>query len=146
MRWNEGLQVALQWFKKAVEADPNYAMAHAGIALTCAYLIIASGLPEKSTIALAKEHARQATVLDDRNPTVHAYAGLAYTLSCEHRLSRQHAERAVALNPNDSYALFVMACVLTYAGELGEALTFFANSERLEPYAPDDQRLDGTVT
>jgi TolB-like protein len=77
--WNEGLQVALQWFKKAVEADPNYAMAHAGIALTYAYLIPASGLPEGTTIALAKPHAQRATVLDDHNPTVHAYAGLAYT-------------------------------------------------------------------
>jgi adenylate cyclase len=140
--WNEGLNTALDWFEKAARADPNYAMAHAGIALVCAYQIVAQGMPAETAIARVKEHARQATVLDDRNPQVHAYAGLAYMLGCEHQLSKLHAERAVALNPNDPYTLFVKANVLTYAGEQRQALDFFAQSERLEAYAPDDQRLD----
>jgi TolB-like protein len=140
--WNEGLSVALEWFKKSTNADPDYALAQAGIALVHAYQIYAQGLSDESAIACAKEYAQRATVLDDRNPTVQAYAGLAYMLSCEHELSRRHAERAVALNPNDSYALFVKASVLTYSGEMQEALEFFVKSERLEPYAPDDQRLD----
>src|SRR5262245_47342077 len=140
--WNEGLAIALEWFEKSTKADPNYALAQAGIALVCAYQIPAHGLASASTIARAKEYARRATVLDDRNPTVQAYAALAYVFSCEYELSRRHAERAVALNPNDSYALFVKACVLTYSGNMQEALEFFAKSERLEAYAPDDQRLD----
>src|SRR5262249_7821450 len=36
----------------------------------------------------------------------------------------------------------VMAAVLNYAGELQQALDCFARSERLEPYSPDDWRLD----
>ncbi len=140
--WNEGLSVALEWFEKSAKADPNYALAQAGIALVYAYQIPAHGLSPESTIARAKDYARRATVLDDRNPTVQAYAALAYSFSCEHELSRRHAERAVALNPNDSYALFVKATVLTYFGNMQEALEFFAKSERLEPYAPDDLRLD----
>ncbi|HEX2338411.1 MAG TPA: adenylate/guanylate cyclase domain-containing protein [Hyphomicrobiaceae bacterium] len=140
--WNEGLEIALEWFEKSAKADPNYALAQAGIALVCAYQIPAHGLASASTIARAKEYARRATVLDDRNPTVQAYAALAYVFSCEYELSRRHAERAVALNPNDSYALFVKACVLTYSGNMQEALEFFAKSERLDAYAPDDLRLD----
>ena len=140
--WNEGLSFALEWFEKAAKADPDYALAHAGMALVYGYQIIANGLSLESTMARAKDYARRATVLDDRNPTVQAHAGLAYLFCCEHQLSRQHAERAVALNPNDSYALFVMASVLTYSGELDEALNYFARSERLEAYAPDDMRLD----
>jgi TolB-like protein len=140
--WNEGLSVALEWFEKAAKADPDYALAHAGMALVYGYQIIAHGLSLESTMTRAKDYARRATVLDDRNPTVQAHAGLAYLFCCEHQLSRQHAERAVALNPNDSYALFVMASVLTYSGELDEALKYFARSERLEAYAPDDMRLD----
>jgi adenylate cyclase len=140
--WNEGLSVALEWFEKSAKADPNYALAQAGIALVYAYQIPAHGLSPEATIARAKEYARRATVLDDRNPTVQAYAALAYSFSCEHELSRRHAERAVALNPNDSYALFVKAVALTYSGNMQDALEFFAKSERLEPYAPDDLRLD----
>jgi len=140
--WNEGLSVALEWFEKSAMADPNYALALAGIALVYAYQIPAHGLAPESTIARAKDYARRATVLDDWNPTVQAYAALAYSFSCEHELSRRHAERAVALNPNDPYALFVKAVSLTYSGNMQEALEFFAKSERLEPYAPDDLRLD----
>jgi adenylate cyclase len=140
--WNEGLAIALDWFEKSAKADPNYALAQAGIALVHAYQIPAHGLASASTIARAKEYARRATVLDDRNPTVQAYAALAYVFSCEYELSRRHADRAVTLNPNDSYALFVKACVLTYSGNMQEALEFFAKSERLEAYASDDQRLD----
>jgi TolB-like protein len=114
--WNEGLSVALEWFEKSAKADPNYALAQAGIALVYAYQIPAQGLSPESTITRAREYARRATLLDDRNPTVQAYAALAYSFSCEHELSRRHAERAVALNPNDSYALFVKAVVLTYSG------------------------------
>jgi tetratricopeptide (TPR) repeat protein len=67
---------------------------------------------------------------------------MAYLLTCEYQLSRAHAERAVLLNPNDPFALFVKASVLTYAGDREEALEYFAKSERLDPYAPDDERLD----
>ena len=42
-----------------------------------------------------------------------------------------------------SYALFVMANVLTYSGELDEALKYFAKIPNAwKPYAPDDMRLD----
>jgi TolB-like protein/Tfp pilus assembly protein PilF len=140
--WNEGLSIAQEWFEKAINADPDYVLAHAGLALVHAYNIPALGLSPEAAIARAKEHAQRATVLDDRNPTVQAYAGLAYFFSCEHQLSRTHTDRAVSLNPNDPFALDAKASVLTYSGELEQALVYFAKSERLDPYAPDDQRLD----
>jgi adenylate cyclase len=140
--WNEGLGEALKWFHKAVEADPNYALAHAGIAMAYSYGLYVLGLPPESALTHSKQHAQRAIVLDDRNPTVNAYAAFTYHVSGEPRLALTQSERAVSLNPNDPFALYVRACALCYGGELEQALDWFAKSERLEPYAPDDQRLD----
>jgi adenylate cyclase len=82
------------------------------------------------------------TPIDETNPTVNSYAAFTYHISGDHRLTRKHAERAVSLNPNDPFAIYVLACALSYTGEPEQALEWFARSERLEPYAPDDQRLD----
>lgn len=81
-------------------------------------------------------------MLDDRNPTVNACAAFTYHVSGEPKLALTQSERAVSLNPNDSFTLYVRACALCYGGELQQALDWFAKSECLEPYAPDDQRLD----
>ena len=138
----EGLAVALNWYKKAVEADPTYALAHAGLGMTSVFGILSLGLPPEPTLARGREHARKAVALDEANPTVNCYAAFTYHISGDHRLTRKHAERAVSLNPNDPFAIYVLGCALSYTGEPERALECFARSERLEPYAPDDQRLD----
>jgi adenylate cyclase len=138
----EGLTVALEWYKKAVGADPNYALAHAGLSMTLIYGILSLGMPPEETLASSKEHARRAVTLDGQNPTVLASAAYTYHIAGEHKLTREHAQRAVSLNPNDPFVLYVLGCALSYTGEPEQALQWFEKSARLEPYAPDDQRLD----
>jgi tetratricopeptide (TPR) repeat protein len=46
------------------------------------------------------------------------------------------------LNPNDAHVLQIMGEVLAYSGRMEEALGWYEKSQTLEPYAPDDQRLD----
>ena len=138
----EGLAAALDWYEQAVEADPTYALAHAGLGMTSMFGILGLGLPPEATLSRGREHARLAVALDERNPTVNAYVAFTYHISGDHRLARRHAERAVSLNPNDPFAIYALGCALSYTGEPEQALEWFAKSERLEPYAPDDQRLD----
>jgi adenylate cyclase len=138
----EGLAVALNWYEKAVEADPTYALAHAGLGMTSVFGILSLGLTPEPTLVRGREHARKAVMLDEANPTVNCYAAFTYHISGDHQLTRKHAERAVSLNPNDPFAIYVLGCALSYTGEPERALECFAGSERLEPYAPDDQRLD----
>jgi TolB-like protein len=138
----EGLAAALNWYEKAVEADPTYALAHAGLGMTSIFGILTLGLPPEPTLARGREHARKAVALDESNPTINCYAAYTYHISGDHRLTRKHAERAVSLNPNDPFANYVLGCALSYTGEPEQALECFKRSERLEPYAPDDQRLD----
>ena len=140
--WNEGLESALEWFEKSVKADPDYALAHAALAMANIYGLFVLGSPPETVLERGLDHAKRAIALDDHDPTVNAYAAFAYHVGGVHALARKHAARAVELNPNDPFVLYVQACALTYTGEPEEALEWFAKSEQLEPYAPDDQRLD----
>ncbi len=140
--WNEGIAKAVEWFERAGAADPDYALAHAGIAMANTYGLYALGGDMEATMARAKTAAQRALVLDDRNPVVAAYAAFTYHVGCEPELALRQSEKAVALNPNDPFVIYVRACALTYGGAPDEALEWFARSAALEPYAADDQRLD----
>ena len=123
-------------------ADPDYAQAHAGLGMVYAFGAIGLGLEPEAALNRGKKHVQRAISLDERNPTINIYAAFTYHVSGEHRLARKHAERAVSLNPNDPLSHYVQACALCYTGDPEEALDWFAKSERLDPYTPDDQRLD----
>jgi tetratricopeptide (TPR) repeat protein len=138
----DGLSVALDWFKRAVAADPGYALAHAGLGMTYVFGILSLGLPPEEARGLGIQHARQAVMLDEGNCKVNACAAFTYHIAGEHKLTRKHAERAVALNPNDPFALFTIGCALSYTGEPEKAVEWIMRSARLDPFALDDQRLD----
>lgn len=139
---NEGPDLARGWFEKSLAADPGYAPAHAGLGMAYAYGLYVLGIPPDIALAKAKEHAAQAILLDDRDPRVNAYVAFIYHVSCEPLLALTISERAITLNPNDPFAHYVRACALTYGGDPEQALGWYASSERLEPYARNDQRLD----
>ncbi|HET9359697.1 MAG TPA: tetratricopeptide repeat protein, partial [Vicinamibacterales bacterium] len=127
---------------RAVAADPGYALAHAGLGMTYVFGSLSLGLPPEEARGLGIQHARQAVILDEGNCKVNACAAFTYHIAGEHKLTRKHAERAVALNPNDPFALYAMGCALSYTGEPEKAIEWIMKSARLDPFAPDDQRLD----
>ena len=141
-RLSEGLAKAHDWFEGAIAADPESGLAHACLANTFSLGVFALGLSPDAALARAREHAERATVLDPANAQVNAYAATAYTLCGDSGRAVSHAERAVALNPNDARSLYALGQALTYAGDQQRALEWFARSEKLDPYAPDDDRLD----
>jgi TolB-like protein len=139
---SEGLRATLQWYESALEADPEYAMAHAGLGMAYAFAPIIIGMAPELAAKKGKHHAQRAITLDERNPTVNALAAFAYHVLGEHALTRKHAQRAVDLNPNDPFTLYVKGCALSYTGDPEQALDWLDKSARIDPYAPDDQRLD----
>ena len=140
--WTEGVDEAVKWFEQAVESDPNYAPALAWLGRCYKYRTLVSGVNIEDVKSTAQSLIDRAVALDARNPTVHACAAGVYIGLGQSQLARRHADRACELNPHDPAALVTKALVLTYGGELEEALVWHAKSEKIEPYAADDQRLD----
>jgi TolB-like protein/tetratricopeptide (TPR) repeat protein len=104
-RWSRPMQEALARFERAVERDPDFAAAWAGIADV--YSTMGSWeaglLPHDEAQLKAREHARKALALDPE--LADAYATLAYVaLHYDRDFAASEREFAKALARNPSYA------------------------------------------
>ena len=104
-------------FERALELDPNYARALAGLA-TCLIDDVMLGFTDDPTASLeaAGEAAQRALALDPDDPACHfTIAGWCFWT---HRLEqgRRAAERAVELNPNSFHAHYILGGLLNYLG------------------------------
>ena len=128
---------AVEYLKKAIELDPDFARAHAQLA--SAYQLIITrrwdvDLGWTDARSLRWKHLQIAM----ENPTP-----LALRTSAKFRLYRRQyeeaiaeTERAIALDPNDADSYWSMGFVLTYAGRSAEAVDPFKTAMRLNPYYP----------
>ena len=103
--WNKrdrnDLEKALGYFKQAADADPNYALAWAGIADVYVLLPLFGGADPADVYPKAKEAANKAAALDPNLAEPHAnLATLADIFDFNASLSMREFEEAIALNPN----------------------------------------------
>jgi len=134
-RTPEGLKKSIDLFQQAIAADPNYALAYAGLADT--YNIGPSyniGITSKQGQLLADEATRKALQLDDSLSEAHAARGI--TLSNQHKWSEAESEfkRAVELNPNNAAAhyFYAISC-LAPLKRIDEAMEEFQTALSLDP-------------
>jgi serine/threonine protein kinase/Tfp pilus assembly protein PilF len=104
-RTSEGLKKSIDLFQQAIRADPNYALAYAGLA--DAYVVAPSynvGISSKQARAVADEATQKALALAPSLSETHA--ARAITLSMLWRWSEAEPEfrRALELNPNNATA------------------------------------------
>lgn len=128
---------ALTLFEQALVLDPDYAMAHAGLA--SAYLLMASTamlrpLPVDEAMPMARRSAERALDLDER--LAEAWAALG-RVKIEYDWDWDGAEadlaHAVALNPSSVEALGTYGQFLSQMGRHDEAIETMAQARRLDP-------------
>jgi len=122
-------------FTRAIDADPDYADAHAGLAWT--HLAdIWWGWTEWPRVALETAHARadRALALDPRN--VQALNVRAELQFMDRRLvaARQSCSKAVEINPNAAGALATCGGVMVFTGDLASGIEQLEASLRLDPH------------
>ncbi len=126
---DENLREAVNWFRRAIEADPNFARPHA--MLTCAW----STLPEFD-MDEGMRHVERALELDPNDPEANRIMGSAKMHSNEFDASRQYHEKAMTLSPSDAYIKGRSAAFYIFAGEPERALALLDEAEELDPFLP----------
>ncbi len=128
---------AQQAYKKAVEIDPSYAQAHAGLAMGC-LVALANHWTESDEVALdaGLEYASAAVALDHNDSYSQFLRGYFLMLTGRLEEAKIHLDRAVSLNPNDAHAINAIAHFLHCKGQLEQAIDWHLKAIRLNPYHP----------
>jgi TolB-like protein/Flp pilus assembly protein TadD/tRNA A-37 threonylcarbamoyl transferase component Bud32 len=133
-RTNEGLKKSVEEFQQAIEIDPNYALAWAGLAQSYPLFSFYSMLAAKEALPRAKSAATRALEIDDT--LAEAHTALAYVMhyyDWDWVGAEREYKRAIALNPNHATAHHWYGLSLAMLGRKQEAVTEAKRARELDP-------------
>ena len=129
-RTGEGFNQAIDYFRQAIEKDPNYALAYAGLA-DC--YVLRTGR-QNQELSKAKEAAARALAIDPSLAEAHTSLAFAKTLSDrDWDGARAEFEEAIRLNPKYATAHQWYAILLSILGKPDEALAEINRAIELDP-------------
>ena len=127
-----GLQYARRMFERAIEIDPNFARAHAGIADCCSFLYMYWD-SSNANLEGADASSRKAVKLDPEIAEAHTSRGLALTLRSQYREAREEFEAALRLDPMLYEAHYFYARACQTEGKFEEAVSHYRDAWRVRP-------------
>ncbi|MGE5715961.1 MAG: protein kinase domain-containing protein [Acidobacteriota bacterium] len=135
-------EIAIQTFERAIELDPGYARAYAGLAECHAFLALYFG-KGKDAVAAADAASAKALELDPGLSDAHAARGLALFLRQKFTEAEGFLRKAIALDPRlyDPHYIFGRVCFSQ--GRTPEAAEHFREACALVPEAYDAWYLLG---
>ncbi|MGA2325497.1 MAG: winged helix-turn-helix domain-containing protein [Bryobacteraceae bacterium] len=108
-----GLDQAVEHFGLAIEKDPQYALAHAKLAIARAFIGFWGYGPPSETFPKAEAAAGRALALDDTISDAHIALGIVHWFyHWKLEACQREFERAVDLSPNDPTAHWALAMFL----------------------------------
>jgi serine/threonine-protein kinase len=136
--WNKrsesGLQTAIKYFEAAIEKDPRYALAWAGIADSYSVLGEYGNIPRRELYPKAEAAVFKALEIDDRLAEVHtSYASLLMLSKWDWVNSEREFKLALELNPNYATAPHWYTQWLWSMGRLAEAIGMISLAAELDP-------------
>jgi serine/threonine protein kinase/Tfp pilus assembly protein PilF len=138
------IQTGISYFQQAIEIDPSYALAYAGLA--DAYRGMAFGGEMRSTEFLpkAKAAAQKAIEIDDGLAEAHAILGyIIFWYDWDWNEAEKQCNRALELDPNSSEAHLFYAHLLSSTGRHAEGLAEAKRARDLDPLNLRTNALEG---
>jgi Tol biopolymer transport system component/TolB-like protein/DNA-binding winged helix-turn-helix (wHTH) protein/Tfp pilus assembly protein PilF len=136
-RTAEGLTKALRNFEAAIEIDPLYALAYAGMAEVYQLLPLSDEMEPHSAFPKAKKAVLRALELDDAIPEAHVSLGvILMDFDWNWHGAELSFQKAIALNPNYAAAHQVYGTLLLRLGRIGDAILELKKAQQLDPLSP----------
>ena len=136
--WNkrtpQGFERAVECFQQALEKDPGYARAYAGLADSYALMSEYDMVPPKVQMPKARAAARRAVELDEKLSEAHAsLAMIAQNYDWDWNTAEKEYRRAIELDPNYATAHHWYAEYLALVGRFDEAFVEIDRARQLDP-------------
>src|SRR5436305_4320508 len=123
-------QLARRMYAKAVELDPLYARAYAGIANCDSFLFLY--YQEDVELESILETSAKALALDDKLAEAHASRGVALSAGQRYEEAMAEFERAIALDPNSFEAHYLYARASFAQGKIERATALFERAAEIK--------------
>ena len=131
-----GIRRAIVLYTSALDLDPNYGMAHAGLADAYATLPITSDAPTEDCYQFAMSAASHAVENGPRSAEAHsALAACNFWLAWKWDEAIRNAKQAVELNPSYALAHFFLAHICSNLGRHDEAEQEMKSAHALDPFS-----------
>ena len=136
-RTADGLTKALGNFEAAIEIDPMYALAYAGMAEAYQLLPLSDALEPHAAFPKAKAAVLRALEIDDTIPEAHVSLGvILMDFDWNWRGAELSFQKAIELNPNYAAAHQVYGTLLLRLGRIGDAILELKKAQQLDPLSP----------
>jgi TolB-like protein/DNA-binding winged helix-turn-helix (wHTH) protein/Tfp pilus assembly protein PilF len=139
--WNRGdresVAKSVEYFKQAIEKDPRYAAAFAGLADSYRLLGMYYAMLPAESYPKAKEAAQRAVEIDPSNAEAYVSLGtIAFRYEWKWEEAEQNFLRAIEINPSLGLAHHDYSWFLVSMGRLNEGIEQMKLAQRLDPLSP----------
>ena len=136
-QWNrrvyQNIQQAISLFEQAIAKDPNYAQAHAGLALAYGVISNYADVDNGAMIAAAENAARQALALDSTSVEAHTALGWAHLNRFRNANAERELRLAIALDSSFATAHQWLGILLQRGRRFDEAIAEGRKALALDP-------------
>ena len=139
--WNkrnpDGYRKALEYFQQAIDKDPDYALAYAGMADTWSQFSFFNVLPPREVMPKAKAAAEKALQIDDRLGEAYVSLGyISFTYDFDWTAAGKQFDQALTLNPAYTRTHSFYPLYLSSLGRSQDSIDVATGALELDPASP----------
>lgn len=138
-RLPEDMRKGIDFFIKAIEKDPDYALAHVGLANSYFFLANYSILPPKDVMPVAKAAVLKALEIDDTLAEAHNWLAIVKLYEWDWQAAEREFKRAIELSPALIVAHEWYAKCLAVTNRVEESLAAIKRTAKIAPFSISTQ-------